>query len=110
MPLHIAAQNGHDAAIEALLSCGTGADVNGATATTHATPLMLAAWRGRVSTVRLLLARGANPNLQTKKGRTALQFAQDAQKMLKLASNNRNPDPQLLETTRILARTNTKSK
>jgi len=41
------------------------------------TPLHLAAWSGRADVVRTLLTEGADANLKTKKGRTALYFAQE---------------------------------
>jgi uncharacterized protein len=43
--------------------------------TVPATPLMLAAWYGNASTVRLLLARGADPNIRSPEFGTALEIA-----------------------------------
>lgn len=42
------------------------------------TPLMLAAGNGRVSTVRLLLSLGANPNLKNRNNRSAIDLCSNA--------------------------------
>ena len=44
----------------------------------HFTPLMLAAREGHLSIIKLLLDRGANPNLAHPNGRTALHLASSA--------------------------------
>jgi len=53
----------------------SGMDTGDATLGAGATPLMRAARAGDAATMRALLAKGADPNLTTKDGNTALQFA-----------------------------------
>ena len=53
-----------------------GADVNATVAESGNTALMLAANRGRLEAVRMLLQAGADPNLKAKDGWTALQAAE----------------------------------
>ena len=57
-----------------LLRCA-GADVDAMGP--NGTPLHEAAWRGQVDLVRLYLAHGAQVNIQTEHGRTALHMAAD---------------------------------
>ena len=72
-PLELAAEIGNPRVIEALLE--TGADAKGATVEGE-TVLMTAARTGKVEAIRLLLARGADPNAQeTRFGETALMWA-----------------------------------
>ena len=52
-----------------------GANVNWVNPTTSIAPLHVAVKQGRVKLVRLLLERGADANIQTKAGWTALHFA-----------------------------------
>ena len=96
-PLHIAAQQGNDGPVQALLACG--ANVNLVSAKSQSTPLILAAWRGQATTVKLLLANGADPKLKDAKGRTALDHALAMQK---LPLQVRNPDQKFIETVRLL--------
>jgi ankyrin repeat protein len=72
-PLELAAENGSPRVIEALLDAG--ADAKTATPEGE-TVLMTASRTGRVEAMRLLLARGADPNAQeTRFGETALMWA-----------------------------------
>lgn len=75
LPLHWAANNGHRAMSELLLSrkAEVNATVaNNARAENGSTPLMLAAKKGFRGVCEVLLARGANPNLSDKYGNTPL--------------------------------------
>jgi len=68
-----AAQTGRlETAKEALKN---GADINYQSNTGGSTPLIVAAFSGRVVMVQFLLSQGANPNLKNKWGRTALEEA-----------------------------------
>jgi ankyrin repeat protein len=58
-PLHVAVQQGRDAAARVLLDAGASLDAGGADGTP--TPLHLAAAEGREALVKLLLDRGADP-------------------------------------------------
>lgn len=71
-PLLIAANNGHDAFIEALVQAGT--DINLGNATGQRA-LHRAALAGHVGTARTLLRLGADPNLADNHGWTALHWA-----------------------------------
>lgn len=71
-PLHEAARDGNNAAVEALLR--SGAPVN-ATYNYGVTPLHKAVKRGHTAIVRTLLAAGANPNAETAEGVTPLFVA-----------------------------------
>ena len=70
--LHFAAENGHSAVIQSLLSHNP--VVNLAIPGDLETPLHLASKYGHVEAARLLLSHGADPNLKTRSGRTALHF------------------------------------
>jgi uncharacterized protein len=76
-PLHIAAQNGCDTVIEALLkSIPTNrVDLQNSL---NQTPLMLAAWSRHPKTVTLLLKHGADPTVADRYGCTALHTPWDA--------------------------------
>lgn len=72
-PLFMAAKNGHPAIVDALLKAGADAKTAG---TTGLTALMMGALSGDVETVRLLLAKGADPNAkEIERGQTALAYA-----------------------------------
>ncbi len=70
--LHLAARNGHTAAIDALLKAG--ADVN-ALEGTHSTALMYAAYNGRLEASELLIKQGTDLNIRDDGGHTALYWA-----------------------------------
>ncbi len=72
-PLMTAARTGEAAIVEALLDHG--ADVNAVTAETRSTALMWALAAPHHDVARLLLARGADPTLETSAGFTTLMFA-----------------------------------
>ena len=74
-PLLDALRNGNRQAFERLLKADPQAPNR--RGTDGATPLMYAALYGDASTVRLLLERGANPNLRNDAGATALMWAAD---------------------------------
>jgi ankyrin repeat protein len=70
-PLHIAACRGHALLVESLLRAGAEVDVrDGPThfPDTSSTPLWLAAHHGRVNTVAVLLAAGADPTAESQAG------------------------------------------
>ena len=72
-PLMTAARTGEAAIVEALLDHG--ADVNAVTGETRSTALMWALAAPHHDVARLLLARGADPTLETSAGFTTLMFA-----------------------------------
>jgi ankyrin repeat protein len=71
--LHDAALAGKCAVAEVLLNHG--AQIDARDRDQQATPLERAASWGRIDVVELLLARGANPLLKDKNGKTALDLA-----------------------------------
>ena len=73
-PLHIAAQNGHLDTVK-LLTDIKQRDVIDAKTSTGVTPLYLAVQEGRSEVVRLLMERGANPDVETSEGVTAIHVA-----------------------------------
>ncbi len=64
-PIHLAAQAGDPHAIQSLLD--RGADVNAVDQTHGRTPLVFAASQNRLDAMKMLLAKGANVRLTTKK-------------------------------------------
>ena len=74
-PLHRAAFNGANLIAETLLKAG--ANVNAAGGRHNSTALQIAAYRGHVGVVKVLLAHGADLNAVDTLGETALQYAQD---------------------------------
>ena len=76
-PLHYAATNGHLAIIRLLLDKYAYID---AEAPNGSTPLMMAAQFGPPAAVRLLLDEGADPLLKNPRGKTAIDFANLAQR------------------------------
>ncbi len=75
--LLVAARDGRINAVNAFLDAGS--DVNQASDTDHATPLILAVINGHYDLAKVLLDRGANPRLATTDGATALFAAIDVQ-------------------------------
>jgi hypothetical protein len=75
--LHDAALGRNPEVIALLLDHGAAVDARDTDE--NATPLMLAASLGRSQAVAMLLARGANPALRDRTGRTALERARDTQ-------------------------------
>jgi ankyrin repeat protein len=71
--LTLAAGNGHDAVLELLLKADV--DVDWRTERDGYSALMLAAELGHSSTVGILLAAGANPDLNDRNGNTACELA-----------------------------------
>lgn len=69
-PIHYAAREGHLAVATALLDAGVG--VNTRVAGDLASPLLVAAVNGQYDMAKLLLARGADPNLTGENGATPL--------------------------------------
>ena len=80
-PLHHAAVNGHTDVAAALLDAGADVDAWGYD-NNHdvSTPLLLAAWEGPLDVLRLLLARGADPNLRSRAGQSPLMTALEHKK------------------------------
>jgi ankyrin repeat protein len=72
-PFYLAAQNGDAAAIARLLAAGE--DANAVLTAEGETVLMLTAQTGNPEAVKLLLDRGADPNVQQFRGQTALMWA-----------------------------------
>ncbi len=72
-PLHDAAVNGDELIAETLLKAG--ANVNAAGGRQKDTALQIAAYRGHLGVVKVLLAHGANIYAVDTLGRTALQIA-----------------------------------
>jgi ankyrin repeat protein len=75
--LLVAARDGQINAVNAFLDAG--GDVNQASDTDHATPLILAVINGHYDLAMVLLDRGANPRLATTDGATALYGVIDVQ-------------------------------
>ena len=73
-PLHIAAMMGGPRVVETLLDAGVKINEPGPEGFT---PLILAAWADEVDSLKLLLRKGADPDLRDDKGKTALDWAID---------------------------------
>lgn len=75
-PLHYAASQGHDAALELLITHH--AYLDGESPTHRLTPLMMAAQYGRRSSALLLLEAGADGYVRNAKGQNAVEIAREA--------------------------------
>ena len=73
-PLWVAARNGHDAAAKLLLETGK-VEIDARDKSGDQSPLFQAVIFGHESTVTMLLAWGANVDMQDREGRTALSYA-----------------------------------
>ncbi len=89
--LHHAVRQGNVAAVEALLDGG--ANVNVATPTDHTTPLLMAAINGQFDVALRLIARGADPNIESTAGATPLYATINQQ----WAPRSRFPQPQAIQ-------------
>lgn len=90
-PLDEAAFNGNVIVADSLLNAG--ADVNTVGGRHNSTPLHIAAYRGHVGMVKLLLAHGANANLTDSLGETPLILAQENRKTNVIAVLTNPPPP-----------------
>jgi ankyrin repeat protein len=75
-PLHYAAREGHREAVRALLAAG--ADINRLTGGERATPLVMSVINGHFDLAMELVERGANPNIVTRDGMSALYAVLEA--------------------------------
>jgi ankyrin repeat protein len=82
-PLHYAAREGHGAVVTALLDAGV--DVNTRSAGDGSTPLLVATVNGRFDIGRMLLERGADPNIEAENGVRPLYAAMNVQWSAKAA-------------------------
>jgi ankyrin repeat protein len=89
--LHHAVRQGNLAAVVALLDGG--ADINDQSQVDHTTPLVMATINGQFDVAMKLIERGANPNIVTTHGMTALYGTINTQ----WAPRSRYPQPQALQ-------------
>ena len=89
--LHHAVRQGNLDAVVALLDGG--ANINEATLTDHTTPLLLAAINGQFDVAMRLIARGADPNIESTAGATPLYATINQQ----WAPRSRFPQPQAVQ-------------
>jgi uncharacterized protein len=82
-PLHYAVRDGHAAVVTALLEAGV--DVNTPTGGDRTSPLLVATVNGRFDIAKMLLERGADPNLTGENGVTPLYAAINVQWAAKAA-------------------------
>jgi hypothetical protein len=79
------------AELEAILN--EGLDVNALDETSRETLLHAAAWRDRVDIARMLLARGANPAIRDKDGKSPADYAQSPEMRALLGQGRASPRP-----------------
>ena len=76
--LHHAAYNNNLKAVEALLNAGVSVDIKTASVSPNRpsglTPLMMASMKNNIDVIKLLVQRGANPNIQDTDYKTALFY------------------------------------
>jgi ankyrin repeat protein len=89
--LHHAVRQGNLQAVVALLDGG--ADINDQSQVDHTTPLVMATINGQFDVAMKLIERGANPNIATTHGMTALYGTINTQ----WAPRSRYPQPQALQ-------------
>ena len=89
--LHHAVRQGNVAAVVALLDGG--ADINDQSVVDHTTPLVMATINGQFDVAMKLIERGADPNIATTHGMTALYGAINTQ----WAPRSRYPQPQAVQ-------------
>jgi uncharacterized protein len=89
--LHHAVRQGNVAAVVALLDGG--ADINDQSIVDHTTPLVMATINGQFDVAMKLIERGADPNIATTHGMTALYGAINTQ----WAPRSRYPQPQAVQ-------------
>ncbi|HEY2850176.1 MAG TPA: ankyrin repeat domain-containing protein [Gemmatimonadaceae bacterium] len=89
--LHHAARQGNTAAVAALLDGG--ANINEASLVDHTTPLLMATINGQFDVAMQLIARGADPNIESTAGATPLYTAINTQ----WAPRSRFPQPEAIQ-------------
>ncbi|MGH7653178.1 MAG: ankyrin repeat domain-containing protein [Gemmatimonadaceae bacterium] len=89
--LHHAARQGNMAAVAALLDGG--ANINEASLVDHTTPLLMATINGQFDVAMQLIARGADPNIESTAGATPLYTTVNTQ----WAPRSRFPQPQAVQ-------------
>lgn len=103
-PIHYAAREGHAGVVDALLAAGV--DVNTPTGGDGSTPLLVATVNGRFDLARMLLERGADPNLAAENGVAPLYAVINVQWSAKAAypqpTAHRNQQTGYLELMELL--------
>ena len=92
--LHHAVREGNTAAVVALLDGG--ANVNDPSSIDHTTPLLMALINGQFDVAKILIARGADPNVESTAGNTPLYAVINTQ----WAPRSRFPQPQEIQNQR----------
>lgn len=92
--LHHAARQGNLAAVAALLDGG--ANINEPSLTDHTTPLLMATINGQLDVAMQLIARGADPNIESTAGATPLYTTINTQ----WAPRSRFPQPEAIQNVK----------